>query len=116
MTPLIKKMIAFILLLAACNNMAEAQQWRLKKEDGNLKLYTATEENSSFKSVRAEDIVRGRLSQVVAAINDLDRQKEWVYKDKYSRLLKQVSDNEFIYYSEVNVPWPATNRDFIARV
>jgi hypothetical protein len=39
-----------------------------------------------------------------------------VYNDKYSKLLKTVAPNELIYYSEVNVPWPCTNRDYIAHL
>jgi hypothetical protein len=31
-------------------------------------------------------------------------------------LLKQVSPSELYYYSEVSIPWPAANRDFIAEL
>jgi hypothetical protein len=46
---------------------------------------------------------------------DVERHKEWIYKDKITKVLQQVSDNEVIYYAEVSAPWPAKNRDLIAR-
>jgi hypothetical protein len=56
------------------------------------------------------------MSQLVAVILDLDACDEWVYKSKSNILLKRVSPSELYYYSEVEVPWPAQNRDFIAHL
>ena len=81
-----------------------------------MKIYTATEDNSNHKSVKVECTVTAKFAQVIAVLFDLDKQHEWVYNNKSSKLLKKVSDNELIYYSEVNVPWPGTNRDFIAHL
>lgn len=39
-----------------------------------------------------------------------------MYATKSCVLLKQVSPAELYYYSEISVPWPASNRDFIARL
>ena len=47
---------------------------------------------------------------------DTDKQHEWVYNNKRSTLLKKASDHELIFYSEVNVPWPCSNRDYIAHL
>jgi hypothetical protein len=41
---------------------------------------------------------------------------QWLYSTKSSSLLKQVSPSELYYYSEINVPWPVSNRDFIAHL
>jgi len=110
-----KKIIAFsflCLIVHAC----EATEWKLKKETRTMKIFTTNEDNSSYKSVKVECTVNAKFAQVIAALFDLDRQHEWVYNNKSSKLLKHVSDNELIYYSEVNVPWPCTNRDFIAHL
>jgi len=39
-----------------------------------------------------------------------------VYNTKTCTTLKEISPAEVIYHSEVNVPWPVSNRDFIARI
>ncbi len=111
-----KKIIVIGLCLAMCHTADAAVEWKLKKEAGQLKVYTASTENSGNKSVWVQCTVMGTFSEVIAALFDVDRQKEWVFNDKYSKLLKRVQPNELIYYSEVSVPWPCTNRDFIAHL
>jgi len=110
-----KKTILFLLLSFLFMN-ANATDWTLKKETKTIKVFTATVDNSDYKAVKVECIVAGTFSQVIAALFDIDRQEEWVFNDKHSKLLKKVSDNELIYFSEVNVPWPCANRDFIAHL
>jgi hypothetical protein len=93
-----------------------AQDWKLKKENDQIKVYTAETPNSPFKSVRVECTVKGNFSRVIAVLYDVDHHKDWVFNTKYSKLLKKVADNELIYYSEVSAPWPSSNRDFIAHL
>jgi hypothetical protein len=35
---------------------------------------------------------------------------------KSAILIKRISANELYYYSEVDLPWPAANRDFVAHL
>jgi len=60
--------------------------------------------------------VNSSLSQLVAVLLDVKTAPEWVYSTKSCVLLKQVSPSELYYYSEVTIPWPASNRDFIAHL
>ncbi len=108
-------MVASILALAAFYT-GLAQDWQLKKTGKNLEVFTADVAHSAYKSVKVVCTVQATFSQVVAVLFDLDRQKDWVFNDKSSTLLKQVKENEMIYYSEVSVPWPGNNRDFIAHL
>ena len=40
---------------------------------------------------------------------DINHYKDWSYAMKKSVLIKQLGSGELIYYSEIEVPWPATN-------
>ncbi len=111
-----KKVILLVFLSLLFINAEAVPDWKLKKETSTLKIFTATINNSDYKAVKVECTVTGNFSQVIAALFDIDRQQEWVYSDKHSKLLKKVSNSELIYYSEVSVPWPATNRDFISHL
>jgi hypothetical protein len=53
---------------------------------------------------------------MVALIMDISTSVDWVYHTKSAMLIKQVSPNELYYYSEVNLPWPTENRDFVAHL
>ena len=47
---------------------------------------------------------------------DIPASDEWIYATKFGRVQKTISPQELIYHSEIDVPWPANNRDFIVRV
>lgn len=90
--------------------------WELKAENSGIKVYTKTFPDSKFKAIRVDLDVRATLSQIVALLMDVNEGTQWVYATKTSVLLKQISPNELIYYSEVRLPWPMANRDFVAQL
>lgn len=90
-----------------------AQDWKLASDKDGINIYTRKTENSDFKSVKVESDVPATFSQIFSLLFDVDRHHEWGFHHKTSRLLKKLSDNEIVYYSEVNSPWPLLNRDFI---
>jgi hypothetical protein len=57
-----------------------------------------------------------RPAQFVAVIMDVKGSADWVYHAKNVKVLKQISPSELYYYSEVTVPWPIANRDYIAHI
>ncbi|MCD6012829.1 MAG: lipid-binding protein [Flavipsychrobacter sp.] len=91
-------------------------QWQLKKNEDGIKVYTGNTPNSNFKSIKVECTVNATLSQLVAFLLDVTKQKDWVYCSKDCRLVKRVAPNEIVYYSQLEVPWPATDRDYISHI
>jgi hypothetical protein len=81
-----------------------------------MKVYTRTFPDSKFKAIQVEIELDATLSQLVALLMDVNTASEWLYSTKTSVLLKQLSPSELVYYSEVRLPWPMSNRDFIARL
>jgi len=90
--------------------------WKLKTEDGGIKVYTRAVANSNFKAVKVNCQVAATASQFVAVIMDIKNSVNWAYHTKSATVLKQVSPSELYYYSEVQVPWPVHNRDFICHI
>ena len=94
-----------------------SQDWELKDEEDGIKVYTRQVEDSDIKAIKVECTVEeATLSQLAAVILDIPASDQWVYATKLCRTEKIISPREFIYYSEIEVPWPASNRDFIVRV
>jgi hypothetical protein len=106
--------IPLLCVISAC--LYAGPEWRLRRDENGIKVYTANTENSNFKSVKVECIMNARLSQLIAYLFDVDKQHDWVYSAKNTRLLKKIGSNEMVFYSEVSVPWPCTNRDYIAHI
>ena len=92
------------------------ENWKLKSDRDGIAIFLRSLPDSKFKAVKVECELAATLSQLVAVILDVNTGDQWVYSTKSSVLLKQVSPSELYYYSEVNIPWPASNRDFIAHL
>jgi hypothetical protein len=107
------------LLILFCGAFLEAgaqKDWTLKTQEDGISIYMKEFPDSKFKAIRVICQVNTTLSQMVAVIMDVNTGADWVYSVKSSRLLKQVSPSELYYYCEVALPWPFSNRDFIAHL
>jgi len=104
--------IAFFVVRAA----SAQPNWELRTEKKDIKVYTRTFPDSKYKAIKVELILQTTLSRLVTVLLDIKTAPEWVYATKSAVLLKQVSPSELIYYSEVRLPWPMSNRDFIAHL
>ncbi len=89
--------------------------WKLKKVEDGISIYTAHTENSNYKSLKVEVTVSANINQLIAFLLDIEQQPEWVYSTKLSHIVEVIAPNELIFYSEANLPWPCSNRDYIAR-
>ena len=112
-----RKIILYIILLLTGLQKASAQQnWRLSTETAGIKVFTSTVPDSKVKALKVECEFSATLSQLVMALLDVKTCTEWVYHTKSCMLIKQVSPSELYYYSEISIPWPAENRDFVAHL
>eukprot|EP01133_Synstelium_polycarpum_P002991 gene2991-3437_t len=115
--PFMYKTLSAIFLIALNFNTVFAQkEWKLSKEKEGIKIYTSILPHSKIKAVKVECAFKAKASEFVALLLDVESAKEWVYHTKSCRLIKQVSPSELYYYSEVSVPWPVQNRDFVAHL
>ncbi len=90
--------------------------WALKLDKQGIKVYTRNLNNTPFKVVKTVCTIDASLTRLTAVLLDINSCTDWVYATKSCRLLKQPSPSELFYYSEVTVPWPVNNRDFIVRL
>jgi hypothetical protein len=114
---LVNKVLFVSLVLVLGLNFASAQNdWKLSTEKDGIKVYTSMVSDSKVKAIKVESDLSATSSQLVALIMDVTTAPDWVYHVKSAKLVKQVSPAELYYYSEVSLPWPAANRDFVAHL
>jgi len=103
--------------LVMITNTAMAQNdWKLSTDKEGIKVYTSLMPGSKIKAIRVESTLDATPSELVAMVMDIKNSPQWVYHTKSAALIKQVSPSELYYYSEVNLPWPVANRDFVAHL
>jgi len=79
-----------------------------------IRVYSRHSEISRFNDLKIEMDLPGTVSQLGDILIDVEKYPQWAYGTKTCVLVKKVNSREVIYYSEIEVPWPATNRDFYA--
>lgn len=106
-----------VLICLLLKTTAQCQEdWKLKKDKNGIQVYSRKTPNFKFDELKVDCIFEGKMSQLAAVILDVNNQYQWVYKTAKSKLLKQVTDADLFYYSEIECPWPFHNRDLIARM
>jgi len=97
-------------------NVFGQSNWKLNEEKDGIRIYTSSVSDSKVKAIKVECEIKATQSQLVALLMDINSSADWVYHTKIAKIIKQVSPSELYYYSEVNLPWPAANRDFVAHL
>jgi hypothetical protein len=110
------RIIIVVLLLLRVTGVAAQTKWVLKNQKDEIKVYTSGVEGSKFNAIKVECELKATLSQIVRVLLDVRECPQWLYHTKSCVLLKQVSPSELYYYSEISIPWPAQNRDFVAHL
>lgn len=106
-------LLLFIIKLTQSNAQAH---WKLSTDQEGIKIYTSPVPGSKVKALKVECEFNATPSQFVAVLMDVRTAADWVYHTKSCTLVKQVSPSELYYYSEISIPWPAQNRDFVAHL
>jgi len=112
-----KTKIVFLLLFSVVAVNAYSQyNWKLSKDQDGIKVYQSETKNSDFKSIKVEYVLQGSYDKLIAVLNDVSRQKDWVYRSKTSHILKRNSPYDCYYYTETSIPWPMSNRDAVVHM
>jgi hypothetical protein len=110
------RIIIILFFLLKITGVSAQTNWELKNEKSGIKVYTRAVTDSKFKAIKVDCELKASLSQIVKVLLDIKNGPEWLYHTKSCTLIKQVSPDELYYYSEINIPWPVQNRDFVAHL
>jgi len=90
--------------------------WTLSAQHEGINVYTRPASNPKLKAIKVVSNMPATNSQLLAAIMDIETCSEWVYHSRKNVMIKQISALDLIYYSELDVPWPCENRDFVVHI
>lgn len=107
-------LIAFSFL--GINSSLAQDNWALSTQHEGINVYTRPASNPKLKAIKVVSTIQAGSSQLLAAIMDIETCGEWVYHSKKNIMIKQISPLDLIYYSELDVPWPCENRDYVVHI
>jgi hypothetical protein len=93
-----KKIIFFIILVFSVA-IIHAQNWDLSKDKNGIRVYTANDDASKYKIIKVEATFLGTIDKLVNIIKNVSNNKNWVYNTREAHLIKNISENEFLYYA-----------------
>src|SRR6476661_1210904 len=86
------------------------EQWIQKRSGHGITVYESAG-SGKFKTVKVHAVLDGTIQKLVAILQAVDQNKDWVYATKRSYLVDKTNDSNLVYYAETSLPWPMKNRD-----
>lgn len=111
--------ITFLLLAsttASASVPTSEENWELDLDKNGIKVYTRSMDDSRIDAFRAETVLDAPLEAVLAVMSDPRSCLEWVHQCAEAYNLPGGSFNDRYAYSINDMPWPATDRDYILRI
>lgn len=85
--------------------------WILKKDKNGIKVYSRPNPRSKFDELRVETTLKAKLSDLAAVLLDVPDYPQWSFNVRSSRILREISPSDIYFYTEIDAPWPADDRD-----
>ncbi len=106
--------LLFAIMFLSINTFSQSNaDWELKRDKGGIKVYMREVPDSDIKELKFETEIEASLNAVAAILTNVEGFDDWVYASVISKTIKKVSDTEVFYYTEIDFPWPMSNRDLI---
>lgn len=106
-----KIIFSFFILLFSF--LSFAQEWKLKKEEDGIKIYTRLPVGSDIEEVRSTVRIKSSLTAFATLLKDVDGYVEWAYNCVEAKLIEAINDTAQIYYSHTDLLWPVSDRDLV---
>ncbi len=95
---------------------AGPDDWQLQTNRDGIQVYTRAQPGSRFQEVKVEAQLPGTLAQLVALYSDVANYPHVIRHTRRAYVLRAVSETEFFYYLESQLPAPVANRDLVTRL
>ena len=111
-----KKTLLFSLLLFGITASMAQGKWELKKNENGIQVYTRRAAKGNIKELRVICELDATKAQLINTLEDISDYSGWVYSNKKSTVLKTITPQNIIYYTESHLPWPIKDRDLIVEL
>lgn len=109
-------LMAVLVIFSVNCQAGEKDDWKLGEDKEGIKVYTKKSEQGKIRTSKAEMFLPVPTATIVAALLDFNAYKNWFPSCMDAKILKRVSDNEFISHLIYKTPWPLPNLDCVQRM
>jgi len=112
----VKRILIVFPLLFSVLTAAAQGPWELKKNENGIAVYTRKAAKGNIKELRVVCELDATKVQLVNTLVNISDYNSWVYSNKKSTVLKTVTSEDIIYYTQSHLPWPIKDRDLIVEL
>lgn len=87
--------------------------WKLRKDEDGIKVYTKPTKESGFDSFRAVMQLNISVNKIEHFLRNMDKYPDAFPDTKELKILSRPNDSTQIQYTLTNAPWPVSDRDGI---
>jgi hypothetical protein len=95
-------------------------QWNKCSNDNGLTTYWSKVEGNEVIAFKGKGLVNAPIEKVASVLIDTTRGTEWVNSLAESKVVRTISEHEFIEYDHAGIPFPfdsvISDRDFVSDV
>lgn len=92
-----------------------AQEWELKKDKKDIKVYTRKVTDSKILEFKAVTQITTTPRKILEVLLDVPSYPSWVPDCNQAAIVKKIGSNSFTYFLELSAPWPVANRDIVVK-
>jgi hypothetical protein len=108
--------LALVSLNSLVISVTGQDNWQLRKNKDGIQAYSSQFPGSKIQAIKVVATFDATPGQIASKVMDINTASEWVSNLKTTYVTKRVSANELYYYAEISLPWPVSNRDFVAHL
>jgi len=102
-----------VILMAPEAAAQTSHPWQFKRDKDGIRVEIRKVEGSSIDEYRGEMTLPDSLDRVVNFYENDGKVTEWFYNCKGYRLFRRESEARQLYYFELEMPWPVSDRDVV---
>jgi hypothetical protein len=105
-----------VVALVPTESRADSGGWEPIRSEAGIQVSRKVVAGSPFVAFRGEGDVQAPLLAVADVLVDVPHENQWLDSVREARVLRKVSETEYIMYSHLGTPPPLTDREFVADV
>ncbi|AIW16945.1 START domain-containing protein [Vibrio tubiashii] len=112
MTNLGKSICIFSLIASSAVWAKPVASWKFESDSDGITIYSR-EHSDGLVEIRARMFAPTSYGAFLLLLEDTANVPNWIDNVSLSRVIKQISSNENIVYTQFAAPWPAKDRDMV---
>ncbi len=90
--------------------------WEKSIDKQGVRVFSSKVSGSAYRAVKAEMLIDGEVSNLVAMLEDTDNCSNWASLCKEALVVKEISETEYFVYILNAVTFPVADRDLLAHI